>query len=53
VAPNLLRLTTRYYQQSGAYFYRVSFDADPSGTENPTGRDETGPISWESVGAGF
>ena len=25
----------RYYQQSEAYFYRLSFDADPSDTENP------------------
>ena len=25
----------RYYQQSEAYYYRLSFDADPSDTENP------------------
>jgi len=25
----------RYYHQSEAYFYRLSFDADPSDTENP------------------
>lgn len=25
----------RYYRQSEAYFYRLSFDADPSDTENP------------------
>ena len=25
----------RYYRQSAAYFYYVSFDADPSDTENP------------------